>query len=315
MNASSGGVFIVIAREIVNSGGVVYGAAFDEDFSVVHVRVTEPADLDRLCQSKYAFSSFGNAIRQCEKDLKEGRQVLFVGSPCQVAALTRKLEKPYEKLFLVDIVCHGAPSAATWKKYLNEISRGKQIDSIQFRDKREGWLNYHLTIEYADGTSYSVNHKNELYMRAFIDNTILSEGCYSCQYKGIETRVSDLTLGDYWGADTLSPAFFDDNGVSLVLIHTARGQAMIEKISSCLDSIEIDLDAAISRNPSIMKPSRPGILRGRVKAYEIKTGSLYKALNHYYHPALIRKFLVKFYKKWLLISGKIKARQAAEKSD
>lgn len=303
MNASSGGVFILLAREIIHNGGVVYGASFDDTFSVVHVRVTDASDLDSLCRSKYAFSAFGNAMNQCEKDLKEGRRVLFVGSPCQVSALNRKLGRRYENLVSVDFVCHGAPSAAAWKQYLNEISAGKQIKSVNFRDKCEGWLNYHLTIEYDDGTRYSVHHKNEPYMRAFIDNSILSEGCYSCRYKGIGTRESDITLGDYWGADTLAPEFYDEHGISLVLIHSQQGQETIEKIASRLESIEVDIAKAIAHNPSIVEASQPSILRRKVKDYERKTGSLYKALRHYYHPALFRRGLVKAYKIGLSICG------------
>ena len=301
LNSSSGGLFILVARDVINSGGVVYGAAFDENFSVIHVRVTEQAELEKLCNSKYSFSNFGNAMNQCEKDLKNDRLVLFVGSPCQIAALNRKLEKHYDNLFLMDFVCHGSPSAATWRKYLNEVSKGKKVANVNFRDKCKGWLNYHITIEYSDGTRYSVNHKNDLYMRAFMDNSILSEGCYSCKYKGIENRSSDITLGDYWGADLLEPDFFDDNGISLVMIHTQKGNDYINKISSQLYCIDVQIDKAIEYNKSIIDVSQPSVIKDKVKEFEKRTGSLYKALDRYYNPVLYRKGLVIAYKKLLAI--------------
>lgn len=175
--SSSGGIFTLLAEAVINDGGVVFGARFDSDWSVVHDFTETHEGLQAFRGSKYLQSRIGNTYRQAEKFLKAGRKVLFSGTPCQIAGLKRYLHKDYENLLAVDFVCHGVPSPLVWKKYLEEtiarqceknsvllhsnplISergsmagiRKRKIDAISFRNKNLGWKKYSFALDYIPG--------------------------------------------------------------------------------------------------------------------------------------------------------------------
>ena len=132
--SSSGGVFSILAQYVLRKGGVVCGAAFDEGNVVKHILVENAADLEKLRGSKYVQSEIGHIFVQIKDLLKSGRQVLFSGTPCQVAGLNSYLEKDFDNLLTVDVACHGVPSPKVWQKYIFEL--GKDVSQFNFRDKR-----------------------------------------------------------------------------------------------------------------------------------------------------------------------------------
>ena len=159
-HSSSGGIFTLLAEEAINNGGVVFGAAFNKKWEVEHIFVDNANDLKRLRGSKYMQSDIGNSYAMAEKFLKEGKEVLFSGTPCQVAGLKRFLRKEYKNLKTVDFVCHGTPSPLVWRKYLNEVCHANNISvitDIQFRNKAEGWKNYSFQIKYTNNNCHSGN--------------------------------------------------------------------------------------------------------------------------------------------------------------
>ena len=246
-SSSSGGVFSLLAQAILRRGGVVFGAGFDEAFRVCHQKIEQPEEIGRLRTSKYVQSDLGDTLRQVRDLLKEGRPVLFTGTPCQIAALRQFLGADDECLYTQDIICHGVPSPEVWNCYLEQLHSGKQIQAINFRDKTAGWNDFSMKVTYADGTSYRELAVKDPYERAFLANLTLRPSCYQCQYKTV-SRVSDLTLADYWGVELVHPELKQQQGVSLVLIHTDKGRALLNNIAAGMEIGKTDLEQAAKMN-------------------------------------------------------------------
>lgn len=233
--SSSGGIFTLLANETINNGGIVFGAVFNEDWDVEHIYVDNANDLKRLRGSKYVQSNIGNSYAMAEKFLKEGKEVLFSGTPCQVAGLKKYLRKEYKNLKTVDFVCHGTPSPEVWKMYLDEVCRANDIATIcdiQFRNKADGWKNYSFVIKYIDNEGYKRELRekigNNLYMKCFLSDLCLRPSCYKCPARCGKSD-SDITLGDLWGAECICPEIDDDKGLSLVLQRKECGLPHFDK--------------------------------------------------------------------------------------
>lgn len=247
MASSSGGVFIALAKEIIRKGGVVFGAVFDENWEVKHTYAETLEGVLPMMGSKYLQSRIEDTFSQARKFLKEGREVLFTGSPCQIAGLHKFLGKDYPNLLSVDFLCHGVPSPKVWRRYLEELitrqGGGKNsvlfhpivgrmtIRSISFRSKSRGWKKYSFALTLsealADGDKNTVllsrKHCEDPYMQVFLSNIILRPSCYRCRCKNGVSH-SDLTIADFWGINQLMPDFDDDKGVGLVLVNTRKGK-------------------------------------------------------------------------------------------
>lgn len=233
LKSSSGGVFIELAKVIIEKGGVVFGAVYDSNWEVV-ITYAETLDAVRpMMGSKYMQARVETAYKDAERFLKQGRLVLFTGSPCQIAGLRVFLRKEYDNLLVVDFLCHGVPSPAVWRRYLNECVKGKSsqgmVGDIRFRDKRLGWKRYSLVVRQKSisetGESrvlLSNTYRDDLYMSGFLRNVYLRPSCYDCRSKN-GVNHSDLTIADFWGIGLFMPDFDDDKGVGLVLVNSAKG--------------------------------------------------------------------------------------------
>lgn len=228
LNSSSGGVFTILARHILAQGGVVYGVAWNTDgeLSVRHVRLDSLPELKLLNGSKYLQADPGHAYRDIKKDLKEGKTVLFSGTPCQAAALRACLKKPWDSLFIIDIACHGVPSKNLFDAYRQDYERstGRQISCINFRDKTHGWNHYSVMKFHRDGSGSGARiYTEDLFMQAYLSDICLGEACYNCPHAS-GPRTSDLTLADFWGAGYFHPKWDDSRGISLLLASTPAGK-------------------------------------------------------------------------------------------
>ena len=250
-DSSSGGIFFEIASSIIESGGVVFGAAFTKEYCV---EIKEAVTLDEIKQfmtSKYVQSIVGDSYQRARQYLEKGRKVLFCGTPCQIEGLYRSLCKNYEQLVTVEVICHGMPKKKYWKKYL-ELFKQNEIAKINFRDKTEGVSPYSLRIEYKNGRVYRQNLYHDLYLRAFLNDIILMDSCYKCPFKGMERRA-DITIGDLWGADELtSLAEEKQKGISLFWIHTEYGRNVLNRIRENIVQDKIDLKKAITFNGALL---------------------------------------------------------------
>ena len=242
---TSGGAFTALASDVVKGGGVAWGAAFDDDFNVVHTRVDRPGELHRLSGSKYVQSETGDAFRWVRVDLDAGREVIFCGTPCQAAGLKNYLSKDYENLLLVDLVCHGVPSPKLWRAYLDLIQRERgRLEYANFRSKR---LGYHVSVmeeRFEGGGTRIGSARTNLMSKCFFQNAADRPICYACPFKTAE-RCGDLTLFDGWHAASLVPGLRDDDrGYTCALIQSAKGGKALEACEG-LERHEIDAREAL----------------------------------------------------------------------
>ena len=254
--SSSGGVFSEIARWVIESNGVVFGAAFDEKFNVRHIWVDNLKDLEKLRGSKYVQSDIGRAYEQVKAFLKQGRMVYFTGTPCQVAGLYSFLGEKNENLITQDIICHGVPSPAVWRKYVAYRQKKAKLCKVSFRNKENGWKQYRIFMEFEDGTIYAKDPFNDSYMHSFLTDICLRPSCYQCEFKS-KSRVSDITLADFWGIEKVIPELVNDNGISLVLLHSQRGREILGSIRDRLFCQQVDVDGAICYNTSAIRSAIP----------------------------------------------------------
>ena len=247
--STSGGAFTAIAKEILKVGGVVFGAAFDNQFEVRHTYVEKYEDLKIFRNSKYVQSYIGETYKEAKAFLDAGRQVLFSGTPCQIEGLWHFLGKTYDNLTLVDVVCRATPSPLVWRKYREfGISNSKNnLSSAAFRDKgRFGYQYSQIRLRFSNGTIKEAGVESDPYLRAFFSNLIDRPSCYDCKFKK-RYRVSDITLWDCFDAYLFDKSFDDNKGVTRALIHTKKGQQIIENLDNCKIK-EIMADAAVKKN-------------------------------------------------------------------
>ncbi len=220
-----GGVQL-LAQCVIAAGGYVCGAAFDENWSVKHIIVDNLEDLKRLYKSKYVQSSTQNIFRDVECLLKQGKTVLFTGTPCQVAGLYGYLGKDYINLVTVDILCHGVPGDKLWQKYLEENYDKRKIKNIDFRNKDKlGWACSSLSV-LMDNDETIID---DTYMTPFHRNLSTRYSCDSCAFKRYE-RVSDITFGDFWGISSIDNTLNDNKGLSFMVLNTPKGQKFFKYI-------------------------------------------------------------------------------------
>ncbi|MBP3554310.1 MAG: Coenzyme F420 hydrogenase/dehydrogenase, beta subunit C-terminal domain [Clostridia bacterium] len=258
--SSSGGVFFELASYIIQNGGVVFGAAFDENLKLSHVAAETTEELKPLMGSKYLQSDMRSALKQVKETLVSGRLVLYSGTPCQIKALHRYLGKAYENLYTVDVICHGAPSQAHFDRYVQYIEKKyhSRIKSISFRNKSNGWKNFCVKLCLENGKVIIEDIHKNLYMRAFLKNLSLRESCFQCSANNYRSG-SDLTMGDFWNIERTSATFSDDRGCSGVMIHSEKGQKLLEAVKNRFVCEEQSLELLVKYNhvleTSVKKPA------------------------------------------------------------
>lgn len=281
LESSSGGIFSILAEYVINNHGSVYGAAFDEDFNVKHIKITSLQDIELLRGSKYVQSKINDIFKSIKFNLKNNKIVLFTGTPCQIAGLQSFLQKKYDNLILMDIVCHGVPSPLVWQQYINELEQNykQNIKSIYFRDKSTGWKKYSVKFLF-DKDEYKNFGFKDIYMKGFLNDIYLRPSCYNCNFKGIE-RVSDITVADFWGIEKVLPELDDDKGTSLIVIHSKKGKQLFDKLSEKMISNDVNLNEAIKYNPSMISSVK---YNGKRKDFFLELNSGEELIN------LIRKY-------------------------
>lgn len=283
--SSSGGMFSLLAEKIIRKGGVVFGAAYDENLKVKHIAVDNIADLQKLRGSKYVQSEIGNTYSQVKKLLSENRFVLFSGTPCQVDGLYSFLDnRQGMNLYTVDVLCHGVPSPAVFETFIrNESSvSGKTVTSVNFRSKSTGWLWFSTNIRFSDGSEKEVFRDS--FMSGFLKNYYLRECCYNCSYAKPE-RIGDITLGDFWGYREKAPAYLedDDRGISLVIVNNEHGYNLLKGIKSKAALVRKDYDDALKGNPVLRCPCKcPDDYESFHNDYDVLN---WKELSEKYFPA------------------------------
>lgn len=254
-SSSSGGMFSVLAEYVLRLGGAVYGAGYDEDMNVVHQEAGNLSQLEKLKKTKYVQSSMEGIYRRIETRLKDGRWVLFCGTPCQVYALRLFLKKPCDRLILVDVVCYGVGSPGLWSDYVKYLERryGGKMEEFVFRDKRNR-NNGHTRSCVVDGTEYVNALSMDDYCRMYFQNYILRPSCHKCKFC-TAGRNSDFSIGDFWGIERLKKDMDDGMGTSLVIVHTDKAKAVWEKVKK--DVRWFECGAEDLSQPRLCMPTAP----------------------------------------------------------
>ena len=295
--SSSGGVFSLLAQGVIEKGGVVFGAAFDDRFRVHHTYIEHYNEIDRLRRSKYVQSDTAKSYKEAEAFLKAGREVLYVGTPCQVAGLHSYLKKSYISLTTCNFVCYGVPSPKVWKSYLDYRKADKKIKTISFRDKEHsGWRNYTMRMDYEDGSSYRKLANQDAYFIGFGRNLFSRPSCFDCRFRYQNTK-SDITLADFWGADKLQGLdASDDKGVSLVLTNTEKGEVWMEKIAEGMFVQKRTFDEAAQNNPKLISSAKLPPLRASFFQDFASEASFEKLIHRYMRNTGLKAELKKIIK-------------------
>lgn len=255
LKSSSGGIFTLLAEQTIKGGGVVFGACWDKDWNVKHDYIDNISDLQRFRSSKYLQSVIGDNYLKAEQFLKTGRKVMFTGTPCQIAGLKHFLRKEYHNLLAVEVICHSVPSPGVWQQYLTTRLhtlkwQKSDIRNISFRDKKTGWKTYSFVIENKDGNSFIELSSKNAFMRGFLADLYTRPSCYACPAKQLRSG-SDLTLGDFWGIESLMPEIDDDKGVSAIIANSDKGKQVLHNIN--VELYEVQYDKLTTRNPALVK--------------------------------------------------------------
>lgn len=254
--SQSGGVFSALSSKILDEGGVVYGAAFNDDFTVSHKRAATVVQRDCMRGSKYVQSDMGDIFRHIRSDLSSGLAVMFTGTPCQVAGLKSCIpDKLQKNLLLVDFVCHGVPSPAIWKDYVDFRTGNSETVLVNFRDKKAGGWKSHME------SFTELSGKKRLYKtyaRLFYKEVMHRDSCYECPYNMVN-RVSDITISDFWGVGDIIPDAVCKEGTSMVVCRTDKGRAQFERSASSLivTPVILNKDFIVRHNPNMLAPTRP----------------------------------------------------------
>ena len=257
LKSSSGGIFSLLCNEIFLRQGAVVGVAMTGDNKgAVHRVAYNEQEVSAFRGAKYLQSDLGEIFSKIDQLLKDGKEVLFSGTPCQVAGLKACIKENDDNLLCVDMVCHGVPSPMIWKKYCKEVEEVHNgvISAINFRHKKYSWEKPHVDCN-NNCTVIFRSKTEDPYMRLFLQDYTLRPSCYECQHKGLN-RKADITIADFWGVDKIIPGFSNGAGTSLVIIHTKKGSKYFEKIKGQIKMQEVELQMALEFNGAALKSAK-----------------------------------------------------------
>lgn len=303
-SSASGGAFASLAKAWLDDGGIVYGAAMvrdEEGLRAEHIRVDAVSELVRLQGSKYLQSDLAGIYPLLKNDLRSGKKVLFAGTPCQVAGVKGYLgDLAHDQLLTIDLICHGVPSAAFFKGYIDHLERqmNRTICDFRFRDKSNGWgMNASADTVDRMGKRACVSLPTKLssYFRLFLSSEIYRDSCYRCPYANLD-RQGDLMLGDYWGIELEHPEYLTENGgeidkrkgVSCILVNSAQGEAMLERYGSGIKRFASTPGQVARQNSQLNYPSKEGKNRAEILALFQDGG--YEAVEKWYRKQMGVKY-------------------------
>lgn len=280
LNSSSGGVFYPLAMKVIKSGGVVFGAKFDEQWNVVHALATEESGVKAFQVSKYVQSRIGDTYTVAKSCLDKGKPVLFTATPCQIAGLRAYLGKSYPNLLTCDFICHGVPSPSVWQEYVKyrEDQAGAKAAKIVFRVKDKGWHHSLLYFSFLNNIENSEYKTKDIYYKGFLNNLFLRPCCHSCSFKGFH-RASDITMADAWGIQNYAPSFDNDKGVSLIMINTEKGEKAFKSIDDSITYQRVKKEKPLRYNMNYFISEQMSLRRSRFFS-DLKRVGIEKAIEN-----------------------------------
>lgn len=258
--SASGGVFSAIVDSFCDHNFVIFGVEFDEDLQVIHSYTDNIRDSEKYRKSKYVQSDINGTYKDAEKFLKQGKKVLFTGTPCQIGGLKLYLRKDYDNLFCADLVCHGVPNQSLFDRYIKELDKkhNGKVSSYTFRHKtksgNDNWNSRNVKYE-INKKKIIENSQKDSYLRGYHPGLYYRPSCYDCKYSNPE-RVSDITMADFWGVEELFPNENVHKGVSVFLANTKKGQSLVYNMSKLMKIKEVDKEFVIKSNAQLNRPAK-----------------------------------------------------------
>lgn len=294
-SSSSGGAFMAFAQTVLDMGGCVSGCTFNDSFEAAHMMTSCKKELETMQGSKYVQSDTRGNYLEVKRKLESGTPVLFSGTPCQVAGLRSFLIKDFEKLYTVDLICHGVPSPMLLDSYLGDARESKgEITSFRFRDKRRnGWCSQGSMhwLEGARERVASTTPFNDSYYYYYLANAVSREPCYSCPFSRPE-RVGDVTIGDYWNYGEIESQIASEKGVSAIIANTKKGEWLVDAIGGTSLIERSSVEHVVAGNGNLSAPCERPCLRDAIYQ-EIREKGYAAIAKKYCHYQRIRPFVKK----------------------
>lgn len=253
LDSTSGGIYSMLAQSMYEQKAYVGGAVYNEDHTVSHIVSADPNKLDEIRSSKYLQSSMEGQYREVRKLIKEGKQVLYCGCPCQIHGLYNFLGKEYDNLVTCDFICRGVNSPKVFLKYIEMLEKqfGARATKIKFKAKKWGWHNFSLRVNFANGKEYCQDRWHDLFFIGYLQvGNFTRPSCYDCRFKGFPQKA-DITLADFWGIEKIDQTMDQDKGTSLVMVNSQKGQELFDSIKKSIEWREFSMADAKAGNPAM----------------------------------------------------------------
>ena len=266
MDSTSGGMFSVFTSDIYEKSGAVAGAVYRDDFSVQHIVSDDENDLERLRSSKYLQSDCSGMYSEIKRRLDSGQEVLACGCPCQMAALRLFLAKAYENLIICDFVCLGINSPKVFRKHLDDLERAhsSKVVYVKAKNKEHGWRSLTFKAVFENGDVYYGNGNEDNFTRGYLRSAVYCRpSCFDCKFKGMP-RLADISIGDFWGCQRVTPELDDNTGTSCIMCNTEKGRVFFDKVKDQLNWAEIELEDIAKGNRSLYKSLSPETVSRKV---------------------------------------------------
>lgn len=263
LKSTSGGVYSALAEAIIKQGGYVVGAEYNGEFLIHHTLIHSMEAISRQRQSKYAQSDLNDVFRKVQELLRQGELVLFCGTPCQSAGLQKYLGQKFENLFCCDFICRGVISPKVYRKFLADMHEDtkKTLQQVHFKNKDYGWNRFSTKLSFSDGSVYQKDRDEDYYMRGYLKhNLYLRACCHQCMYKTLP-RVSDISLGDFWGIGKFDPSLDNEMGTSVILVNSDKGRILLKWAQNYLELYERALAEVTAGNACLLKAAEEGKYR------------------------------------------------------
>lgn len=291
MNSTSGGTFYALLKDsFAKQNAVCYGAAYDDNLVVRHMRAETLDESLKFMGSKYVRSDICGIYEKVKEDLKNNKKVLFTATPCQTQGLYTYLKRDYDNLITCDIICHSNPSPKVFSKYIKclELTNNSKVKKIIFRSKSNGWSNSTPIISLENGKTFEETSYSKAFSRVLISRPSCSKCVYTKPY-----QIADITIGDFWGVDKLTNITNYENGISLVMANTKKGGELVKNLKGVAKyELDKNLDYLMYNHHA---PER--VHRNRNKFFRkidgVKTEEFIVFLNKMSNERLIRRLFRK----------------------
>lgn len=320
VKSASGGVFAALASYIIQKKGIVFGCTLEnikDKHTPIIKSVCNLEDLQSLLGSKYVQADTLNTYNEVKELLNKNFRVLYSGTPCQIAGLKRFLRRDYDNLITVDLICHGTPNMKMFQSYISYIENKEQgaVKDFVFRDKSKGWGTFYYRYSFLTKKNKLKiiirEYTSSVYYRLFLSSAIYRDSCYYCPYATLK-RISDITIGDFWGIEKEYPELDISKGgklnfkkgISCVFINTERGSRVWSEIQSMVSSIPVDIDKIVKYNHQLETPSSLPPLR-QIYLDAFKSGG-YSSLVKIFYKEEWKSILRMYLFGWIPFNLKLK---------